>query len=164
MEGRENVSSSSGVRVVGSDAPSDYHMAPRTTTENPSTQVMIGSAAQPVAVAAQAQVGVSVSPPSAVTTGSSALALITVKKKRGRPRKYGPDGSVPTSVISPKPISSAAPSPVIDFSSEKPAKVRPVGSALKVYQPKADVQNSGKKKKEFFRLVFFFLFSYVEKF
>ncbi|XP_016433111.2 AT-hook motif nuclear-localized protein 1 [Nicotiana tabacum] len=143
MEGRENVSSSSGVRVVGSDAPSDYHMAPRTTTENPSAPVMTGSAAQAVAVAAQAQVSVSVSPTPAVTTDSAALAMTTVKKKRGRPRKYGPDGSLPASVISPKPISSAAPSPVIDFSSEKRAKIRPVGSALKVYQPKADVQNSG---------------------
>ncbi|KAJ8547259.1 hypothetical protein K7X08_010845 [Anisodus acutangulus] len=32
--------SNSGVTVVGSDAPSDYHVAPR-TTENPTSQVVV---------------------------------------------------------------------------------------------------------------------------
>ncbi|XP_059289608.1 AT-hook motif nuclear-localized protein 1-like [Lycium ferocissimum] len=142
MEGRENMSSS-GVTVVGSDAPSDYHVAPR-TTDNP-THVTLTGSAQP-AVPPQVGLGVGVSPGSAVTTAAAAAAALTVtslKKKRGRPRKYGPDGSVAKPIISPKPISSAAPSPVIDFSSEKRGKVRPVGSAVKVYQPKLDVDNSG---------------------
>ncbi|THG19448.1 AT-hook motif nuclear-localized protein 1-like [Camellia sinensis] len=123
MEGRE-VISSSGVTVVGSDAPSDYHVAPR--TENPSQ--VTGSA--PASA-------VGVSPPSA-----AAGFPLTVKKKRGRPRKYGPDGTV-TMALSPKPISSSAPSPVIDFSSEKRGKVRPAGSASKQQQHKMEMENLG---------------------
>lgn len=114
MEGREGVvSSSGGVTVVGSDAPSDYHVAPR--PENPTK--MPGS-----------------------TAGSSPSSLDPLaKKKRGRPRKYGPDGSLATP-LSPKPISSAAP-PVIDFSAPKRGKVKPVGSLVK---PSYEAENSGK--------------------
>ncbi|XP_057462087.1 AT-hook motif nuclear-localized protein 1-like [Actinidia eriantha] len=112
MEGREGISSS-GVTVVGSDAPSDYHVAPRTENLNQPTGSILGGTPQ-----------VGVPPPS---------AAVAVKKKRGRPRKYGPDGSV-TKVLSPKPISSSAPSPVIDFSAGKPVKVRPVGPTVKQQQ------------------------------
>ncbi|GMP96031.1 hypothetical protein CsSME_00044851 [Camellia sinensis var. sinensis] len=121
MEGREGLSIS-GVTVVGSDAPSDYHVAPR--TENPS------QAAGPT--------------PAPTTLLGVSLPAVggapTVKKKRGRPRKYGPDGTV-TMALSPKPISSSAPSPVIDFSAAKRGKVRPVGSASK--QHKMEVDNLG---------------------
>ncbi|KAH0641441.1 AT-hook motif nuclear-localized protein 1-like [Solanum tuberosum] len=125
--------SMSGVTVVGSDAPSDYHVAPR-TTENPSQ--VSGSAPQIMTIA----------PTPATGAGAGALAL--VKKKRGRPRKYGPDGvAVPSTAaaLSPKPISSAAPvsSPVIDFSSEKRGKIRPVGLVSKPHMPKLEVENSG---------------------
>ncbi|PKI56170.1 hypothetical protein CRG98_023438 [Punica granatum] len=61
-----------------------------------------------------------------------------VKKKRGRPRKYRPDGSVPAA-LSPRPISSAPP-PVIDFSSQKRGKVKTAGSVSK---PKFEVENLG---------------------
>ncbi|KAM3271001.1 AT-hook motif nuclear-localized protein 1 [Capsicum chacoense] len=131
--------SMSGVTVVGSDAPSDYHMAPRTTSENPSQVVkpqVVGVVVSPTPA--------STGPGGIVTgavAGSGGLAL--VKKKRGRPRKYGPDGvAVP---ISPKPISSAAPgaSPVIDFSVEKRGKIRPVGLVSKPHMPKLEVDNSG---------------------
>ncbi|KAL8535524.1 hypothetical protein ACS0TY_011232 [Phlomoides rotata] len=105
MEGTNNSLSSSGVRVVGSDAPSNYHVAPRPVPENP--------AAPPVSVAG-------------------------VKKKRGRPRKYGPDGSV-SMALSPKPISSSAPPPVIDFSAVgKRGKVRSITSATKLQLPGAE--------------------------
>lgn len=126
MEGRENMSMS-GVTVVGSDAPSDYHVAPRTTTE---------SAAQMVVIS---QTPVTATAAGAITGGG---AIVVAKKKRGRPRKYGPDGA-----LSPKPISSAgpAPSPVIDFSVEKQrGKIRPVGLVSKPHMPKLDVENSGK--------------------
>ncbi|PHU08469.1 AT-hook motif nuclear-localized protein 1 [Capsicum chinense] len=131
--------SMSGVTVVGSDAPSDYHMAPRTTGENPSQVVkpqVVGVVVSPTPA--------STGPGGIVTgavAGSGGLAL--VKKKRGRPRKYGPDGvAIP---ISPKPISSAAPgaSPVIDFSVEKRGKIRPVGLVSKPHMPKLEVDNSG---------------------
>lgn len=65
-----------------------------------------------------------------------------LKKKRGRPRKYGPDGSV-TMALSPKPISSSAPPPVIDFSAvHKRGKFRPVGTASKQQQHKVEVENN----------------------
>ncbi|PWA93544.1 AT-hook motif nuclear-localized protein 1 [Artemisia annua] len=49
---------------------------------------------------------------------------LSMKKKRGRPRKYGADGSVNAKALSPKPISSAGSSPVIDFSTAKRGKVK----------------------------------------
>ncbi|KAL0310473.1 UNVERIFIED_CONTAM: AT-hook motif nuclear-localized protein 1, partial [Sesamum calycinum] len=135
MEGT-NTLSSSGVTVVGSDAPSDYHVAPRTTTDNP-TQVT-GSAPPNVTVTPAAA---SVAPPSASVAGLSGAT--TLKKKRGRPRKYGPDGSV-AMALSPKPLSSSAPPPVIDFSAvEKRGKVRPVGSAAKLQQPRMETESLG---------------------
>ncbi|KAJ8767668.1 hypothetical protein K2173_018226 [Erythroxylum novogranatense] len=109
METREAVVSSSGgggVTVVGSDAPSDYQIAPRSDNSNSTP----GSAPLP--------------PPPQMT---AAATTMSVKKKRGRPRKYGPDESV-MMALSPKPISSAAPAlpPMIDFSSaEKCGKVKP---------------------------------------
>lgn len=125
--------SNSGVTVVGSDAPSDYHVAAR-TTENPTTQTVTSQI-----------VVVSPTPAIAVSVGAGAgLTALSVKKKRGRPRKYAPDGSV--NVLSPKPISSSVPSPVIDFSSsEKRGKIRPVGLVSKVHQqPKVDLETPGK--------------------
>ncbi|KAK3001474.1 hypothetical protein RJ639_021870 [Escallonia herrerae] len=117
---------SSGVTVVGSDAPSDYHVAPR--NENPSGQVITGSAP-----AVTLQVGASPQQPPAAAGMAAAAAAMTLKKKRGRPRKYGPDGTV-TKALSPRPISSSAPPPVIDFSAEKRGKVRPA-AASKHQQP-----------------------------
>ncbi|MBA0709780.1 hypothetical protein Goshw_027974 [Gossypium schwendimanii] len=62
-----------------------------------------------------------------------------LKKKRGRPRKYGPDGSV-TMALSPKPISTAAPPPVIDFSAGKRAKVK---SPISFPKTKYELENLG---------------------
>lgn len=122
MEGRDGVGASSGgVTVVGSDAPSAYHVAPRAENPNPTP----GSAPPPATVA----------PPPPAAAG------ILAKKKRGRPRKYGPDGSGGPA-LSPRPISSAAPPPpVIDFSTPKRGKVKPAGSVSK---PKFEVENLGK--------------------
>ncbi|KAK6130191.1 hypothetical protein DH2020_036107 [Rehmannia glutinosa] len=117
MEGT-NTLSSSGVTVLGSDAPSDYRMAPRTTMDNP------GSAPPTVTVA---PAPVSITPPPATAAGvaSGVGGATALKKKRGRPRKYGPDGAA-SKALSPKPISSSAPPPVIDFSAvQKRGKVEP---------------------------------------
>ncbi|XP_028763661.1 AT-hook motif nuclear-localized protein 7-like [Neltuma alba] len=101
MEAREGISS--GVTVIGAEAPSAYHVAPR--TEAPSqTQVPAAPAAPNVGA-------------SPVSVGMDGTA---VKKKRGRPRKYGPDGSV-AMALSPLPISSSAPLSN-DFSSGKRGK------------------------------------------
>ncbi|CAN0908654.1 AT-hook motif nuclear-localized protein 1 [Linum grandiflorum] len=120
MEVREAVTSVGGVTVVGSDAPSSYHIAPR--TDQPTN-----SSAPP---------GSTAFPPPHVVAGVLPATLIPGKKKRGRPRKYRPDGSA-AKPLSPKPISSAAPvpPPVIDFSAEKRPKVEP---ASKKYEPPAE--------------------------
>ncbi|XP_038679102.1 AT-hook motif nuclear-localized protein 1-like [Tripterygium wilfordii] len=120
---REVVSSSGGVTVVGSDAASDYHVAPRSENPNPSSgSALLQSAAQPQP------------PPNA------AAPAMPGKKKRGRPRKYAPDGSA-TAPLSPKPISSAAPPPVIDFSSDRRQKVKPASSVSKT--TKYEMENLG---------------------
>ncbi|KAE8730710.1 AT-hook motif nuclear-localized protein 1 [Hibiscus syriacus] len=108
MESKDFVTATAGVTVVGFDAQSDYHIAPRSenSTQNPTP----GSASPKQA----AQPGV----PLPVS-----VAGMPEKKKRGRPRKYGPDGSV-TKALSPKPISTAAPPSVIDFSAVKRGKVK----------------------------------------
>ena len=138
MEAREAVTVSSGVTVVGSDAPSDYHVAPR--TENPP---QTGGSTTP-ATAPAAQVSVPTQQSAPVATAPAATTML-MKKKRGRPRKYGPDGSV-TMALSPKPISSSAPPPVIDFSVEKRGKVRPASSVTKA---KFEVENLGNKNPSF---------------
>ncbi|KAJ7944819.1 AT-hook motif nuclear-localized protein [Quillaja saponaria] len=126
MEARDGVSSA--VTVVGSDAPSDYHVAPR--TEN---SVATGGSTTPAQAPPES---VPLPPPAAE---AAAAPSIPVKKKRGRPRKYGPDGSV-TMALSVKPISSSAPSPVIDFSAQKRGKVKPASSMSKT---KFEVENIG---------------------
>ncbi|KAI9182030.1 hypothetical protein LWI28_021341 [Acer negundo] len=101
---------STGVTVIGAEAPSAYHVAPR--AENPN-QTAGGSPA------------VTVTP---VTVG---LTGATEKKKRGRPRKYGPDGT--PVALSPMPISSSVPHSG-DFSSGKRARGR-VSSGFESKQP-----------------------------
>ncbi|KAG5039724.1 hypothetical protein AAZX31_05G051900 [Glycine max] len=124
---------SSGVTVVGSDAPSDYHVAPRTDNPAPAS----GSTTQIPATAGSA---LSPSHPPHTAAMEAYPATMPAKKKRGRPRKYAPDGSV-TMALSPKPISSSAPlPPVIDFSSEKRGKIKPASSVSKA---KFELENLG---------------------
>lgn len=80
MEGKEDVVV--GVTVKGNEAPESYRVAPR--TESPR---QLDGPAVPA-------------PPPGADPASSEL-----KKKRGRPRKYGPDGVA----LSPMPISSSIP-------------------------------------------------------
>ncbi|KOM57685.1 hypothetical protein LR48_Vigan11g071800 [Vigna angularis] len=111
MEAREGISS--GVTVIGAEAPSAYHVAPRSEAPN---QVHVpdgGGGGGGGGIGGAAAIGIS--PVSVGLDGSA-------KKKRGRPRKYGPDGSV-TMALSPMPISSSAPSSN-DFSSGKRGKMR----------------------------------------
>ncbi|XP_024019025.1 AT-hook motif nuclear-localized protein 1 [Morus notabilis] len=108
MDSREGISS--GVTVIGAEAPSAYHVAPR--MENPGQP----AGGDPIT-------------PSPVSAG---LAANTGKKKRGRPRKYGPDGTV-TMALSPMPISSSAP-PSGEFSSGKRGKARSSGFEYKQHK------------------------------
>ncbi|KAE9600889.1 hypothetical protein Lal_00011379 [Lupinus albus] len=106
MEAREGISS--GVTVIGAEASSAYHVAPRSEAPN---QVHA-----PDAAATAAATAFVVSPVSVGLDGTA------VKKKRGRPRKYGPDGSVTTTALSPMPISSSG-LHSNDFSSGKRGKL-----------------------------------------
>ncbi|KAI3918201.1 hypothetical protein MKX01_041521 [Papaver californicum] len=137
MEGRDGVSSGGGVTVMGVDAASNFHVAAR--NENPNSnnnnnQVVVGGLT-------------SVSS----TVGSSSPGGTSDKKKRGRPRKYGPEGAV-SLALSPIPISASAPSPspttttagsggagagagAGDFLAKR-GRGRPAGSLNKPHQPK----------------------------
>ncbi|KAG7557544.1 PPC domain [Arabidopsis suecica] len=131
---KSTTSNGGGITVVRSDAPSDFHVAQRSESSNQSPASVTPPPTQP------SPHHTAPPPPqsSTATTTTAAMEGISgglMKKKRGRPRKYGPDGTVVA--LSPKPISSApAPSHlpppsshVIDFSaSEKRSKVKPTNS------------------------------------
>lgn len=128
------MNSNSSVTVVGSDATPDHHISP--ATEPPNNQLTnTGSTGVTTPVA-----------PSPTQPPLSVMPL-SMKKKRGRPRKYGPDGSTVTKTLSPKPISSAGSSPVIDFSSAKRGKFR-LPSAEKHHQhsPRIGTESLGNTK------------------
>ncbi|KAE8694315.1 AT-hook motif nuclear-localized protein 1 [Hibiscus syriacus] len=131
MEPKEfetSAAATAGVTVVRSDAPSAYHIAPRTEKSTQTPNPTPGSA-PPQQQAAQPGVPRPVS-----------VAGLPEKKKRGRPRKYGPDGSI-TKALSPKPISTAAPpSSVIDFSAGKRGKVK---SPTSFSKPRNELENLG---------------------
>jgi hypothetical protein len=84
-----------------------------------------------------------VSPPAVEVppVGAGLTGGTTEKKKRGRPRKYGPDGAV-ARALSPMPISASAPSPGGDYSAGKPGKVWP-GSYEKKKYKKLGMENLG---------------------
>nr|VDD24415.1 unnamed protein product [Brassica oleracea] len=134
-EVRSTAGNGGGITVVGSDAPSDFHIAARSESSNPSPN----SVAPPLPQSHHTNQLAIVAPPPqismAATTMMEGISGVPMKKKRGRPRKYGPDGAVVA--LSPKPISSApapshpppASSHVIDFSaSEKRSKMKPTNS------------------------------------
>lgn len=107
--------------MIGAEAPSSYHVAPR--AENPSL------------VAPSTTVAAS---PASGGLGDS----IPGKKKRGRPRKYGTDGTV-NMALSPVPISSSAPPAAGgDVSTGKRGRGRPVGSENK-QQHRVEMEHSG---------------------
>nr|DAD33753.1 TPA_asm: hypothetical protein HUJ06_012604 [Nelumbo nucifera] len=117
MEGREEMQT--GIAVMGSEAPASFHVAARTDN---SAQVP-GSTTM------------------SVSQVSVAMPGTTLKKKRGRPRKYGPDGTV-SLALSPIPISSSAPPAVSEFSAGKRGRGRPTGLINK-QQPKFEIENLG---------------------
>ncbi|CAH8296339.1 unnamed protein product [Eruca vesicaria subsp. sativa] len=136
---RSTVGNGSDIKGVGSKAPSDFHIAPRSESSNPSPNSVTPPLPQSHNHTNQLAI---VAPPPLISTAMTTTATmmegisgLPMKKKRGRPRKYGPDGTV--AALSPKPISSApasshphpASSHVIDFSaSEKRGKVKPTNS------------------------------------
>ncbi|PON70014.1 PPC domain containing protein [Parasponia andersonii] len=108
----EKESSASGVAVSSEEGPDSYRVAPR--NENSSGQFSGPTMAAPASTASPSPVSAAAPPPSAGVT----------KKKRGRPRKYGPDGTVALA-ISPMPISSSIPL-TGEFSAWKRGRGKPV--------------------------------------
>lgn len=137
IEGREM--NNSGVTVVGSDAPSDYHISPR--TEPPTKLTPTGP--KPQSITAQMAAMAATSPSYPAAPPPAGVTPLTEKKKRGRPRKYPTDGSV-KKALSPKPISSAAPPPpVIDFSAGKRSKVRDDSAGKHEQRPPKEMEPLG---------------------
>ncbi|XP_061997189.1 AT-hook motif nuclear-localized protein 7 [Rosa rugosa] len=106
----------SGVAVSSDQSQDIYRIAPR--TEIP-PQSVVG----PTMAAATA------SPMSSALT-TTAGGTDSLKKKRGRPRKYGADKTSPASALSPMPISSSVPL-TGEFSAWKRGRGRPVDSVKK---------------------------------
>lgn len=107
MEVKENITS--GVRVIGVENPSSYHVAPRIDT--PLGQSIV-------------------SPAGVLTPVSGGMSEGMEKKKRGRPRKYSPDGSA-ARVLSPTPISSAVPPSASSHPSGKRGRGKSAASIAK---------------------------------
>ncbi|EHA8589381.1 AT-hook motif nuclear-localized protein 1 [Cocos nucifera] len=127
MEGREE-SSPAGVAVTaaaeaaGSCPPPSLPPAATATAEESSQG---GGAATTTALLAETGTAPPPPPVAAVPVGpaSVSVAMPVQKKKRGRPRKYGPDGSV-VMPLNPMPISASVPA------GEYPT-VAAVGAAMK---------------------------------
>ncbi|XP_059629458.1 AT-hook motif nuclear-localized protein 1-like [Cornus florida] len=117
MEGKEEMNNS-GVTMKGEEAAESYRVVARSET----TGQFGGSAvaATPVSVAVP-------------------VPGTEVKKKRGRPRKYGPDGK-PTMALSPMPISASIPL-TGDFSAWNHGRGRSVDSFKKKH--KLDFERPG---------------------
>ncbi|VFQ91282.1 unnamed protein product [Cuscuta campestris] len=80
----EGGSSGGGGTVISPEAPPSYHVAPRHDTNSSLVPVGMSSSSSPPAAAAH--LGPS-------TVGNAGPFGSSEKKKRGRPRKYGPDGA-----------------------------------------------------------------------
>ncbi|KDP22385.1 hypothetical protein JCGZ_26216 [Jatropha curcas] len=155
MEAKGEISS--GVTVKGDEAPESYRVAPRTENSipnanpnpnpisnpnlNPNPNSNSNSNPNP-----NPNANASLNPnPSQfggpAVTASPVTAGTEVKKKRGRPRKYGPDGNLATA-LSPMPISSSIPL-TGEFSSWKRGRGRPLESVKKQY--KYEYESTGER-------------------
>ncbi|GKV16286.1 hypothetical protein SLEP1_g26951 [Rubroshorea leprosula] len=100
------------VALRGGEAPGSYHVAPRTENSTLFTGPTMQSAvAAPAIEATPLTTVASVAAPPVSAGMSGPRTGSEVKKKRGRPRKYGQDGAVNwvTMALSPMPISSSIP-------------------------------------------------------
>ncbi|KAK0596778.1 hypothetical protein LWI29_018948 [Acer saccharum] len=135
MEGKEENNLSSGGVTVKRDeaAPDSFKVAPHVENSSPFPGPTVAASA-------------TAAPPSPVTTtsvpvsGSSATGT-EGKKKRGRPRKYGPDGTV-AMPLSPMPISASIPM-TGEYSAWKRGRGRPVDSTKK--SPKLEYDSPAEK-------------------
>ncbi|KAK9742827.1 hypothetical protein RND81_03G199700 [Saponaria officinalis] len=101
MDSKENTAL--GVTVVGAEGPSNYHVAQRSEAAPTQTELAL--------------------PCATVTPVTLGMTESMERKKRGRPRKYGPDGSVQR-LYSPMPVSASAPPAVGGYASGKRGRGR----------------------------------------
>ncbi|KAG8652816.1 hypothetical protein MANES_06G138000v8 [Manihot esculenta] len=132
MEEKEGISP--GLAVKGVDARDSFGVAPRTENSvpnlNPNPNPVPNSNPNlnpnPTPNPNSSQFG------GPLVTSLPASLGTEVKKKRGRPRKYGPDGTLATA-LSPMPISSSIPL-TGELSAWKRGRARPLESAKKQYK------------------------------
>ncbi|KAJ9164090.1 hypothetical protein P3X46_023705 [Hevea brasiliensis] len=138
MEAKEGISS--GVTVKGIHAPESFRVAPRNENSvpnlNPIPNPIPNSNPNP-----NPTPNSNPSPNSShfggpTVTSLPASAGTEVKKKRGRPKKYGPDGTLALA-LSPMPISSSIPL-TGELSAWKRGRGRPLESAKKQYKYEYD--------------------------
>ncbi|KVH89181.1 AT-hook motif nuclear-localized protein 1-like [Cynara cardunculus var. scolymus] len=125
MDSRENMMPA--VETIAPEAPSSYQLAPR----NDSSTLLTGP------------------PGFSPLSGGGPSSLI--KKKRGRPRKYGPDGVVAGGgesgrTLSPIPISASAPPASAAYSDTKFGEGEGSGSSYMVEKKKKGKMNSSETK------------------
>ncbi|XP_054812133.1 AT-hook motif nuclear-localized protein 6-like [Prosopis cineraria] len=130
-----------GLTVKANDAPESHHVTPRSenfglfgghTGTAPAPAPAPAPTTAPIPSPASAPVPSSVSAPEPVSVAAAPASTDVVKKKRGRPRKYGPDGKLALA-LSPMPISSSIPL-TGDFSLWKRGRGRPVESVKKSFK------------------------------
>lgn len=124
----------SGVAVSSDPSQDIYRIAPRTEIPPPPPQSVVGPTMAATAAATASPMSV------ALTAGTDSL-----KKKRGRPRKYGADKTSPASALSPMPISSSVPL-TGEFSAWKRGRGRPVDSVKKASHKYDVFESSGTVK------------------
>ncbi|KAL6131904.1 hypothetical protein ACLB2K_070277 [Fragaria x ananassa] len=123
----------SGVAVSSDPSQDIYRIAPRTEIPPPPPQSVVGPTMAATAAATASPMS------AALTAGTDSL-----KKKRGRPRKYGADKTSPASALSPMPISSSVPL-TGEFSAWKRGRGRPVDSVKKASHKYDVFESSGEK-------------------
>jgi hypothetical protein len=115
MEEREgtninnNITSSFGLKQQHEAAASDggYSMDPPPRPENPNP-FLVPPTTVPAAATVAAAVTENAATPFSLTMPTENTSAEQLKKKRGRPRKYNPDGTLVVT-LSPMPISSSVP-------------------------------------------------------
>lgn len=119
----EKDSSPFGVAVRDEEAPQSFRVEQR--SDNPNPNPNLNQIDEPANTMVPAATQASPMPVSVVMPSTE------VKKKRGRPRKYGPDGT--PLALSPMPISSSIPLSG-DFSAWKRSRGKPIESIKKSHK------------------------------
>ncbi|WCJ36526.1 AT-hook motif nuclear-localized protein 6 [Euphorbia peplus] len=146
----------SGVTVKGHEAPETYRLAPRTENSFPNPNPNHDPNPNPISNLnpypnSNTNPNPNPNPNPNVNSNNTKLGEPTVtaspaglgadgKKKRGRPRKYAPDGSLNTA-LSPMPISASIPLAGAEFSTWKRGKARSSEAVKK--QHKYDYESRG---------------------